>query len=106
MPRECMEALQGVGEVFHRSERLSSVEYAIEVWQEVIESGGDDGSATIRGQKSAHGVIRADAPTMQRLFRHRDLSLRLQDGREVDFFLEDTQGTMACSGPISELMHR
>jgi hypothetical protein len=106
MSLERIETLQGVGEVYNRSERLASVDYAIDVVQEIVGAAAAAGASPIRGRKSAHGEIRTDSATMQQLFRKRALTLRLEDGREVDFFLEDAHGKLVCSGPVSELIHR
>jgi len=90
MSRRVVESLSGVGEIYSGGMLLRSTPYRLSVFREV--DGDDlkvDGHIDITGIGEA--VVLAGAPI---------LTLRLSDGRQLQFRLTDTGGTICGTSGI------
>lgn len=90
MARRVLESLSGVGEVFAGDVLLRQTHYEISVWTD--EDGvGPDGDPPVKvdGRIELTGIGEAVV-----LAGPRELTLRLQDGRRVPFFLTGTGGAI------------
>jgi hypothetical protein len=90
MSRRVVEALSGVGEIYAGGVLLRSTPYRLSVFQEA--DGGElkiDGHIDITGIGEA--VVLAGAPI---------LTLRLTDGRQLQFRLTDTGGAILGTSEI------
>jgi len=82
-----IESPRGKGEVLDQGTRIAKVNYILEVLQDVIEA------ETFSGVKEEEGLMYAKGSITvldgANLLMYRDkLSLRLQDGRQIDFFIQ------------------
>ncbi|GJG89285.1 hypothetical protein tb265_44660 [Gemmatimonadetes bacterium T265] len=82
------ETLTGRGDVYAGGRRLAGVDYLLKDVEEVVykyASGGGSGSEAVAGERTIYGMIRS--PEAEAVGRHvgEALTLRLQDGRALDF---------------------
>ena len=85
---------RGEGTVTPSGRQSMSVHYKLDVWQEDIPDGL---GGTIPGKTSIRGTITpfCGAPREK-------LTLRMSDGKIVDFFFTDFMGTAKAAGPITD----
>ena len=86
------EQLFGIGNVFANGENLGKIKYALYVYQEIHIVKGEE----IEGLKDIIGRI--DSNDAMKFFDKSSLTLMLEDGRCIDFFVRDTDGEIRCSG--------
>ena len=77
----------GVGEVWNKGERISKVEYGLIVQQEVLIASDFQKSEETELLKSISGSISV-LEGIKDLWDKGTLTLTLQDGRKVDFFVK------------------
>lgn len=91
-----IERLDGMGEVYDGEELMGQFPYGIIVYQDML---GPDHS--IPGLKSIGGRIDMDFNTiMQLMIGDPKLRLRLEDGRQMEFFFARNDGTIAAKGAL------
>ncbi len=91
-----IERLSGSGQVREGETPLCQAQYHLTVYQQMI----DVGTGEIPSLKDIRGSISAAPEDIGRMFGVPKLSLHLQDGRWIDFFLKDTGGTITCTGGL------
>jgi len=87
-----IETLSGNGTVTPADGKPVRVRYTLNILQEEI----NVGTGTIPGLKSIHGAVRPFCGAL----RER-LTLRMEDGRTVDFFFTDMNGSVVGTGGVS-----
>jgi hypothetical protein len=88
MARRVVESLTGVGEVYAGRELLRSTSYRLSVFQD-DDPRANEGGAKIEGHIDITGIAEAIV-----LAGPQDLTLRLEDGRQLHFALTDTGGSI------------
>lgn len=83
-----IEQLVGEGDVFKDDENLGKVNYQLYVYQEVVN--GQEGLT--------NAVGKIDSKIAFRLFDEGKLKLRIEDGRNIEFFIRNSNGDIQCSG--------
>ncbi len=86
MARQMIESLAGVGEIYAGDELLRSIRYQLSVWRD-DEPSRDGPTLTIEGHIDTTGIAEVVV-----LAGPRNLRLRLEDGRQLEFALTDTGG--------------
>lgn len=90
-----VEQPSGDGEIFHGSRSLGSAHYHLSVYQHYARA--DDESVPahveVEGHVRLHDMNVADLPQ-----RRSELTLRLSDGRALDFSFIDTAGRLHSTG--------
>jgi hypothetical protein len=86
--------LNGNGTVTPADGKSVAVRYQLEIWQKDIPDGL---GGTIPGMKSINGSIRPFCGALRE-----KLTLRMEDGRTVDFFFTDTNGSVTATGGITD----
>jgi hypothetical protein len=89
---ELIEQLFGSGEVFDDDENIGKINYRLWVYQEIVE--GE------KGLKNTIGKI--DSDMAFGLFDKGKLRLKLEDGRNIEFFVRNLEGDIQCSGGFFE----
>ena len=89
-----IQTLEGNGTVTPADQKSIAVRYRLDVWQKEIPDGR---GGTIPGLKSITGSVRPFCGAMRE-----KLTLRMEDGRTVDFFFTDGNGSVTATGGISE----
>jgi len=87
-----IEQLSGNGYVFDNDENLGKINYRLYVYQDVIDVSGEE----VEGLKSVSGSISSN--DAMRLFDKNNLTLNLEDGRCIKFFVSHSDGDIQCSG--------
>ena len=93
--RRIINTYRGNGTVTPAGGQSVNVHYKLDVWQEDLPDGLESG--TIPGMKSIRGSITpfCGAPREK-------LTLRMSDGKTVEFFFTDLTGTATATGGITE----
>jgi len=96
--RSILENVKGMGAVYHGEEFIRELGYDITVWQEWLHSSG---AAPIEGLQEITGLVfDINSPIgVADLVDGRVLTLHLEDGRRLDFFIRNSDGEIANSGP-------
>jgi hypothetical protein len=89
-----IKTLEGNGTVTPADQKSIAVRYRLDVWQKEIPDGL---GGTIPGMKSITGSIRPFCGSQLE-----KLTLRMEDGRTVDFFFTDGNGSVEATGGISK----
>jgi hypothetical protein len=90
-----LETLRGRGTVGVQNGK-KTVEYELRVHQQEIHAGTlENPSATIPGMKSIEGWVRPFVGSLGTM-----LTLEMSDGRSVNFFFRNTEGSVVASGGI------
>ncbi|HEX8247663.1 MAG TPA: hypothetical protein VF599_05810 [Pyrinomonadaceae bacterium] len=86
------ETLNGNGEVFDNETNLGKISYKLNVYQEIHTVNNQE----VEGLKSIMGNITSE--DAMRLFHKDELTLVLEDGRCIKFFVRNSNGEIRCSG--------
>ncbi len=78
--------------LFKDNENLGKVDYRLYVYQEIV--GGEKGLKNIVGK--------IDSDKVFELFDKGKLVLKLEDGRNIEFFVRNLEGDLQCSGDFFE----
>jgi hypothetical protein len=89
-----IQTLNGKGSVTPADGKAVAVRYELDIWQKDIPDGR---GGTIPGMKSITGSIRPFCGALRE-----KLTLRMEDGKTVDFFFADTNGSMTATGGITD----
>jgi hypothetical protein len=81
----------GKGEVWGKGAKIATVSYILSVLQEIetVSYVGGNEQEEIEGSKSTGGLIDAGKDLLSLLNEQDKLTLHLQDGRKIDFFVKD-----------------
>jgi len=92
---DLIETLAGKGQVFRGDKRISEVLYDINVYQERIDTSSHDGPSSIPGLKTATLGLNHHVGDVGE-----KLTLVLEDGRKMDFFVMNHNNNYQPTGPI------
>jgi hypothetical protein len=96
-----LEDIRGTGDVFRAGVLVRQMVYRIRVYQGFrAQTRGDP----IPGRKHLEGSVDYDMERDPLDIICVDLTLHLQDGRTLDFFIRDKDGKIAARGQLSELV--
>jgi len=87
----------GRGTVYLPNGSTSFATYELHVWEAVIDAKSD---APLRGLREARGYVTLDSPHIPVQFLGKKLTLGLLDDEKIDFFFEDANGKVVCTGPF------
>ncbi len=89
-----LETPTGTGEVYGDGKLLFRVKYSLRATQEILHI---DGSSTVEGVRSVSGQLSPpeDDPYAFLVREEDNLTLYLEDGRKLDFFIIDSGGAIA-----------
>lgn len=94
--------LSGTGKVLEESQVLTTVQYQLREIQEYIITSTKKGTDKTPGLKEWVGVIDAPSHELHDLFGKENLTLELEDGKKINFFLKNTDGELAISGGLRD----
>jgi hypothetical protein len=94
MPRRVVESLSGVGEIYAGDVLLRSTPYRLSVFRD-DDSAADRKPVEIEGQIDITGIAEAVV-----LAGPQALTLRLEDGRRLEFALSNTAGTIVAKSGL------
>jgi hypothetical protein len=83
------ERLIGTGYIYSHSKRVCCAKYEIETFLDTSTSTSDD-PKLIELLKEIHGNIKPIDIPFHSLFGRDDLTLSIEDGRKIDFFITET----------------
>lgn len=90
-----IEELAGIGEVFENDNSLGKVNYQIKIFLEMVNADTFGAEEEEEGLQQITGKISSDS-LLQLISKN--LTLLLEDGRKIEFFVENRDGDVQFSG--------
>jgi hypothetical protein len=81
-----LEKPSGIGEVWEKDKQIAKVEYYLEVQQKILVTRSMSGTQELDGMKDTSGYISVISGE-RNLFGRDKRTLKMQDGRKIDFFV-------------------
>jgi hypothetical protein len=95
------EQLEGTGQVFERDTPRGDVRYHVRVYQQYPDGAGAPSATLQRLEGSVSALSGSSFDSIDVWRRGADLTLRLEDGRTLEFQLSSSAGTLIASSRIS-----
>ena len=97
---EPIERASGTGSVTRKDGTpLGEVNYDLRVYQRIMDVGTKDGPESVSGLISIEGQVEG-LDSFALMSEGAMLTLRLEDGRELEFFFKDIKGRIAAGGGL------
>ena len=97
------EQLEGTGQIFERDTSRGDVRYHVRVYQQYPEGGGAPNATLQRLEGSVSAVSGSSFDPIDVWRRGADLTLRLEDGRTLEFQLSSSAGSLGATSRIKQL---